>query len=110
MRCLERKARQHNEMLRKKGKKTQHNRKTKQHNMPETVIFQGKIASSGQPMTVHFLGDALTNCATEAAQLAELESHIQYKAHVITRLMIVWPRRLQKSCMLITTRIRFMAF
>ena len=33
-----------------------------------------------EPTTVRLLGVALTNWATEAAQLAGLESHIQYKA------------------------------
>ena len=57
MRCLER----------KKDNATQHNRKTKQHNTtrPRQLFFKEKTASGG---------------ITEAAQLAGLESHIQYKA------------------------------
>ena len=45
--------------------------KATQHNLPETVIFQEKLAALGwrlrfEPTTIHFSGDALTNLATEA--------------------------------------------
>ena len=52
-----------------------------------TQLAQGSYSSKKklprvgfEPTTVRLLGVALTNRATEAAQLAGLESHIQYKA------------------------------
>ena len=53
------------QILRKKGKATQHNRKTKQYNTtrPRQVFFKDKkLPRVGfEPTTVSLLGDALTN-------------------------------------------------
>ena len=71
MRCLERKARQHNT--------TERQSNTTQ--LAQGSIFQRKkLPRVGlEPTTVRLLGNALTNFATEATQLAGLKSHIQYK-------------------------------
>ena len=67
------------EMLRKKGKATHHNRKTKQHNKicPRQLFFKEKAASGGTrthdcPLSSHQL--------SYRGSSAGLESHIQYKA------------------------------
>ena len=63
--------------------------KATQHNSPKAVIFQRKISCLDQvglePTTICFLGNALTNWANEAAQLAGLESHIQSKTKHLTK-------------------------
>ena len=62
------------EMLRKKGKATQHNRKTKQHNTTRAIqlFFKEKNClrwDSNLRLSTCYIGVALTNWATEATQL-----------------------------------------
>ena len=57
------------------------NRKTKQHNTTRSrqLFFKEMLHMWFEPSNVHLLGIVLTNWAIKAAQLAGLESHIQYK-------------------------------
>ena len=79
------------EMLRKKGKATQHNRKTKQYNTTCPRQLEKKLPRVGfEPTTIHLLGVACTR------GMNECQSHLWYFSHCWCSL-IPWSRALWSS-------------